>query len=193
MKIQRFKVLRENFLEERDFSNSPRENLLTFGEEVLLNIMKVIEMYHDFNDGQYTKHWIKKIANNLGVECTCDDNTVCEVLNKIGDEMPLIKGERIAKVPLEVGMDLQGKTLYFDTTKTIPVEGENKNVSCGMPSIQFALERADGNVVLKAHNYGDVNDVIYENGTWYMNSYTVVNTQSDNNKINSIDHFYFRV
>lgn len=28
MKIQRFKVLRENFLEERDFSNSPRENLL---------------------------------------------------------------------------------------------------------------------------------------------------------------------
>lgn len=65
MKIQRFKVLRENFLEERDFSNSPKENLLTFSEEVLLNIMKVIEMYHDFNDGQYTKHWIKKIANNL--------------------------------------------------------------------------------------------------------------------------------
>lgn len=30
MKIQRFKVLQENFLEERDFSNSPRENLLTF-------------------------------------------------------------------------------------------------------------------------------------------------------------------
>ena len=47
MKIQRFKVLQENFLEERDFSNSPRENLLTFGEEVLLNIMKVIEMYYN--------------------------------------------------------------------------------------------------------------------------------------------------
>lgn len=65
MKIQRFKFLQENSLEEKEFSNTPRENLLTFGEEVLLNIMKVIEMYHDFNDGQHTKHWIKKIANNL--------------------------------------------------------------------------------------------------------------------------------
>ena len=45
MKIQRFKFSQENSLEEKEFSNTPRENLLTFGEEVLLNIMKVIEMY----------------------------------------------------------------------------------------------------------------------------------------------------
>lgn len=35
MKIQRFKVLQENFLEERDFSNSPRENLLNKKKSLL--------------------------------------------------------------------------------------------------------------------------------------------------------------
>ena len=36
-----------------------------------------------------TEKCLKKIATNLGVNCVAEENTVCEVLNKIADSMEL--------------------------------------------------------------------------------------------------------
>lgn len=130
---------------------------------------------------------LKKIAKNLGVECTGDDNRVCEVLCKIADEMPLIKGERVVKAPLEVGMDLQGKTIYFDTNKIVSYDGDTFRAGCQIPGLHIVFERDETGDLkgLVSSDYG-FNEVFYEKGVWLKDS-IVIEGSLGNTVIKEID------
>lgn len=119
---------------------------------------------------------VKLIAKNLGVECTDDDDSVDKVIAKIADEMPLIAGEKVAKKPLEVNTNLQGLTLLFDTSKTIPAKEGNPSsaIKCysGGPFIQII--RTDESIKLAMTDMSNnILETFYENGTWYMDCYTL--------------------